>query len=436
MDEPAPVTRPHSRKVLTESEDGFSYAPAVVPGYVAKTYRDMKAELEGLYNDIREFATEYFDFTIARVNKDRVLREFFRTIPPELTHVAGCIAVGGPNGREGWEELFFDPEWRQAMVCGIVGRMLKEHVFADLLFGCSERASAQLHEQEFDGRNGEGKKTNPLPDLPLTPRTCELTWHSPPGFQRTALRGATVKVMLPPSRHVWSASPANPSTPLRYPRNLKNATTHLALALTTLLTPILNLSYGGASARAIPRLVLEDLARALHPIVQRAARTSIRMRLDPATIYHFLFTAKDDFWDPEAMASVNHAHMVAADPRDAELPATAGASRRALARAQEAMVEGWAARALTRVVCFDGCVAYRRGGWGEEWAARGFRSYRLTRSQVAMRWGRQRRFGEGVDEGFMELREVVEEVRRQLQEEERVDEEWGFVESLRRFFGY
>jgi hypothetical protein len=77
----------------------------------------------------------------------------------QLVRYIGCLAQGGPKREESWRELLADPECRVALMVGIIGTALKEHVFSELWFGGTDdgiRALEQLQEKQKHGEGGRG----------------------------------------------------------------------------------------------------------------------------------------------------------------------------------------------------------------------------------------------------------------------------------------
>ena len=61
---------------------------------------------------------------------------------------------------------------------------------------------------------------------------------------------------------------------------------------------------------------------------------------------------------------------------------------------------------LTRIIAFEGCEVYRKGGWRPEDNMKGWRKTTLFKAVVALRWGAPRRFGkkdDGKEGEFVEL---------------------------------
>jgi len=186
------------------------------------------------------------------------------------------------------------------------------------------------------------------------------------------------------------------STPGAYASTVER----LSAQLLTLLDPLFSLN--PVYNRAVQA---EDLLMRLYNIVDLAGRLNLQMRQTPHTIYHVPHTCKDDRLDDTLHDVLNGAYMRETNPLYVELNDEGS---------NEAEIkERWTWSALTRVVGWDGVVAYRKGGWrdGED-KKKGFRVRRITRSKVALRWGKPRRFGKGkdgkgVDDGYKELYEVI-----------------------------
>jgi len=119
----------------------------------------IKKGLNEAFKAIEQFADENFAFTI--VNPNNVLSTLSKTLSKELVYIAGCVAVGGPNGAEGWQELFADPEWRVQLVIGVIGRLLKEHVFDSLMFGGTAEDMEDLHDLEVSTKDEDGMFSSP-----------------------------------------------------------------------------------------------------------------------------------------------------------------------------------------------------------------------------------------------------------------------------------
>ena len=76
------------------------------------------------------------------------LTEIIKDWNEQLVRYVGCIAQGGIKGEEDWKDLLTDQKCRQALVLGVLGRALKEHVFNHLCFGGSEQLLDELSQQE------------------------------------------------------------------------------------------------------------------------------------------------------------------------------------------------------------------------------------------------------------------------------------------------
>lgn len=75
----------------------------------------------------------------------------------QLVRYIGCLAQGGPKREESWRELLSQPECRVALVVGIIGTALKEHVFSELWFGGTDEQIEELEALQERQKNGEGE---------------------------------------------------------------------------------------------------------------------------------------------------------------------------------------------------------------------------------------------------------------------------------------
>jgi hypothetical protein len=75
----------------------------------------------------------------------------------ELVRYIGYLAQGGANGLHSWRELLTDKECLTALVVGIVGMALKEHVFSALWFGGNSAQVEELEQLEEDQMHDDGK---------------------------------------------------------------------------------------------------------------------------------------------------------------------------------------------------------------------------------------------------------------------------------------
>lgn len=75
----------------------------------------------------------------------------------QLVRYIGCLAQGGPKREESWRELLTNPECRVALVVGIIGTALKEHVFSELWFGGTDEEIGALEALQEKQKHGEGE---------------------------------------------------------------------------------------------------------------------------------------------------------------------------------------------------------------------------------------------------------------------------------------
>ena len=118
-------------------------------------------------NTIRRLAIEFAEtcphFKPSQ-NAD-MLDHLLRGENEKLVRHIGCLAMSGPRGKEGWKELLADRSCRRALVFGLVGRVLKEHVFSQLYFGGSKHLIDKLKKQEEELAHLDGKRNCKSPFL-------------------------------------------------------------------------------------------------------------------------------------------------------------------------------------------------------------------------------------------------------------------------------
>jgi len=67
-----------------------------------------------------------------------------------LVRYIGCLALGSNQDEQGWRELLSNLTCRHALVSGVIGRALKEHVFDELYYGAELDFRDSLSKQEED----------------------------------------------------------------------------------------------------------------------------------------------------------------------------------------------------------------------------------------------------------------------------------------------
>ncbi|KAF2100864.1 hypothetical protein NA57DRAFT_74463 [Rhizodiscina lignyota] len=425
----APTASDDEDDVVVESDKRTHGSYIMNDGYVRRDHN-------ALWKALWAFVQAHFGFDVgggeedakerAAVEQDKWLR-LKGAMSEELVKVAGIVAVGGPGGEAGWKELFVDsPEWRVMLVAGIVWRMLKEHVFHDLVFGGTVGMERECLDAMWGNRHLDG-------------------------FARQMDRAHLVQGMCDDPFEEYGSNQKN-GLPVLFGERVDEVTK----GLWYLLRPIL------AMDPAYPdrELVAEQLV-SLREIVVKAGHLSLVMRINPHSLYHFPLNPKDELFDDVGYVVMNNAMMRATNPLfTTEYDPYNGMD-------EKKMQEEYGKSALVRVAVGDALMVYRQGGWwgvnvdeigkeddleekkkketakagkkkakakakgkgkGKEKAVdvdvedegednefediyeKGFRTRRLARAKVGLRWGYQRKFGDkaGVmDEGFQELRDVV-----------------------------
>lgn len=125
---------------------------------------DILGRLTELRRGTLEFCNDFFNFRID-VTPLELAGSAFINAPPELIRYVGYTAIGGPKGRQGWEELLVDKVLRKALVYGIISRVLKEHVLSSLCFGASTRLMEELEDMERQQVDEDGMSDLFVPPL-------------------------------------------------------------------------------------------------------------------------------------------------------------------------------------------------------------------------------------------------------------------------------
>ncbi|EME82946.1 uncharacterized protein MYCFIDRAFT_90185 [Pseudocercospora fijiensis CIRAD86] len=280
----------------------------------------------------------------------------------QVVRYIGCLAIGGPKGEDGWAELLADQGCRKALVVGIIGRALKEHVFGSLWFGATAEQLTRLEDME---------RSRVMMDKD--------------GFSRTKMRAEVVKG--------FAASEDD----------VEFAINKINLQLSSMLAPFWQ------QATRVPPSVHWKLKQ----IVRKAAEASRAMRQQEDVVYYWPPTFKDEEFEPARMECYNLNEMISHSPYDKTK--VQGKFERAMLREGEEQ----RSEAIVRVVCFPGLVAYRQHGgdmaveemqaderenshapedvrrarmrFGEKLDVNhGFRSRVLCKSVVQLQWGQQR----------------------------------------------
>ncbi|KAK4503843.1 hypothetical protein PRZ48_004758 [Zasmidium cellare] len=304
----------------------------------------------------KEIKTKPADFLDALLQKEN----------EQLIRYIGCLSQGGKNGVKAWEDLVTSPDTREALVFGIVGRALKEHVFSDLWFGGNAEQKEELKALEKSGAGGDG-------------------------FARTMARSKKTQKL-------------NKDADLK---PISEAGNIMTQRIEKMLAPF----YDGKTER-----LSGTLYGKLAGIVDKAGSLSRLMRLVPDVVYYWTSTFKDEEFAPQHMECYNLHDMIRNSPYEKKV---VGGIERAVPREGASPDQ---TEAIVKIVCFPGLVAYRKGGGalaqeqlaneenrpdnappdvkrarkvlkrnGEAYTGdEGFRSKTIVKNVVYLIWGKQR----------------------------------------------
>jgi hypothetical protein len=116
-----------------------------------------------IMDETERFARHFFSEDVPH-DKDE-LEVVFEELEPETVKIIGCVASGGPGGRDGWRDLFWDVQKRRALVCAIIGNVFSEQVFQHACFGASEKLLKELKDIQ-ERMQDEDSKYSLGPPLP------------------------------------------------------------------------------------------------------------------------------------------------------------------------------------------------------------------------------------------------------------------------------
>lgn len=119
----------------------------------------MCGKISDLIRDIVEFAKDVPTF--AKSDNENARERFFTSLlanpaNKQLIRYLGRLAIGDGTGEKAWFDLLTVAETRQALVVGILGQALKEHVFGALFFAGSPATIDKLKESETAKKDADG----------------------------------------------------------------------------------------------------------------------------------------------------------------------------------------------------------------------------------------------------------------------------------------
>jgi len=246
-----------------------------------------------------------------------------------LVRYIGYLALGGNSGEQSWRETLSNLTCRHALVSGVIGRALKEHVFDELCYGAAPEFVESLSKQEEEFVQQDGASACCLQGVAY----ADLA----PGFYRTKKRANTTGKNE--SRYLSESA-------------LQVAVAQTVAQLESLVMPLWTQDDETACARADLLFKRQELVA----IVEDAAKLSQTMRKDGETVYYWPPTFKDEEFAPERMECLNLAEMIRASPYDTK-KSPKGYVRPVLEPGRE-----HERNAVVRVVSWPGVVSYQQGG--------------------------------------------------------------------------
>jgi hypothetical protein len=105
-----------------------------------------------------DYARGFGGDTSAILRKNNCLDDLCGNVQnAQLVRYIGCLAQGGPNLGDSWQDLLADSETRVSLVVGIIGTALKEHVFSELWFAGTDEQIEELEKLQERQKHGDGE---------------------------------------------------------------------------------------------------------------------------------------------------------------------------------------------------------------------------------------------------------------------------------------
>ena len=135
--------------------------PALNIEETAREAAKLDEEICSQMNDIRTLALDLAK-SFPRIPTEEKVDTLSQLLKPENTQLVrymGCLALGGKGFTYGWHTLVADDTCREALVLGIIGRALKEHVFSELYFGADDKLAEKMEKMEREQVHLDGRFT-------------------------------------------------------------------------------------------------------------------------------------------------------------------------------------------------------------------------------------------------------------------------------------
>ena len=167
---PRNVAKPDPAKgesYAIKKDDDVYFDQRETIGYLMH-FQDLHQLVDKMQGNITVCARQFASLEqIAHEDEEGYLSSLQRGLTGELRRYAGFIAVGGPCGVAGWEEIFLNSQLRQALVAGVIWLALKQHVFESLWFGADEELMKKMEAKELEMKGNEDGKCGQMTEVHL-----------------------------------------------------------------------------------------------------------------------------------------------------------------------------------------------------------------------------------------------------------------------------
>lgn len=349
-------------------------------------YNKVDQEVEKKYSAVQRaiavFAATYCDYNVSEKDKKVFLSTIRANALNAFVIFADRVASSGPKGKEGWQELVAVKPLRIALVTAMINAILKDQVFECPMFGGTVEQEKVMKQQEDESADQEG-------------------------FQSSHDRALLLRKLLDQQKGGFSL-----------PSLFRQRVVEVVCAVFTLLEPLIGPHHFPEVQATVRGSLFEDLVT----IVQKTGELSLVMKGDLESVYMLQPVFKDMPFDEKAMIDLRNVPEPVDDKSrelaktlDEYLDSTDPKPRQSENGSWMDKLNFLAGkdRPLVRVVACDELKAYRKGGWRELDAEKGYRYKTLGKARVVTRYGPKRKLEpkDGKpreDDGFRTLRDLFD----------------------------
>lgn len=349
-------------------------------------YNKVDQEVERKYSAIQraiaQFAAVYCDYNVSEKDKKVFLSTIRANALKAFVVFADKVASSGPKGKEGWQELMTVKPLRIALVIAMINSILKDQVFECPMFGGTEEQEKEMKQQEDETADVEG-------------------------FESSHDRAILLRKLLDEQKGGFNL-----------PSLFRQRVVEVVCAIFTLMEPLIGPHHFPEIQATVRGKLFEDLVT----IVQKTGELSLVMKGDLESVYTLQPVFKDMPFDEKTMIDLRNI----VEPMDDKSREVAKILDEYLdstnPKPRQAENGSWTDKLsflmgkdkpLVRIVACDELKAYRKGGWRDNDAEKGYRHKTLGKARVVTRYGVERKLESKdgkprEDDGFRTLRDLFD----------------------------